>query len=162
MNQQQKRFSEILNDFSTAMLTTVGDDGIPRARPMQVSDVDDQNQLWFFTDIESGKADEIRSNETVAITLQGGGKFLSMSGKAEIVKDQTKIDELWGEVNKVWFPEGKEAPNVILLKIVPDEGEYWDTSGVTGLRYLFRAGKAYFEGRSVNTEGLDVNAKVNL
>lgn len=162
MNDQQKRFSEILNDFRTAMLTTVGTDGIPRSRPMQVSNVDDQNQVWFFTDVDSGKADEIRSNETVAITLQGGGKFLSMSGTAEIVKDQNKINELWSEPNKVWFPEGKDAPNVILLKVDPSEGEFWDTSGIKGLRYMFRAGMAYFEGRDVDTEGLNVNAKVNL
>ena len=162
MNENQKRFSEILNDFNTAMLTTVGSDGVPRSRPMQVASVDDQNQLWFFTDVESGKVDQIQADATVAVTLQGGGKFLSMSGRADIVKDQSKIDELWSEPNKVWFPEGKDAPSVTLLKIIPTEGEYWDTSGLTGLRYVFRAGMAYFEGRAIDTDGLNVNAKVQL
>jgi hypothetical protein len=48
---------------------------------------------------------------------------------------------------------------VILLKELPDEGADWETSGVTGIRQVFRAGMACFEGHDVRTEGLDVNAK---
>lgn len=162
MNENQKHFNEILDDFSVAMLTTLGSDDLPRARPMQIAGVDKEHELCFFTDGRSGKIDEIQSDSTVGITMQGGGKFLSLTGKANIIRDQEKIDEHWTDMYKVWFPEGKNSPSLVLLKIIPDEGEYWDTSGISGLRYMFRAGQAYFTGEGIDTEGLDVNAKVNF
>lgn len=162
MNDKKEHFQEVLTSFSTAMLTTLGEDRIPRARPMQVSNVDGDNKVWFFTRLGSEKVDEIQADSTVGITMQGGGKFLSLSGKASVVRDQDKINQLWKEPYQVWFPEGKESPNVTLLVIDPANGEYWDTSGFTGLRYLYEAGKSYFQGSGVDTSGLDINAKVSL
>ena len=94
--------------------------------------------------------------------MQGGGKFLSMSGAASIVNDQNKIDDLWKEANRVWFPDGKDSPELTLLVVDPTDGEYWDTSGLKGARYLFEAGKAYFYGTEIEADHLDVNAKVSL
>ena len=162
MNEKQKHFNEILDDFSVAMLTTLGSDDLPRARPMQIASVDNENELCFFTDDRSGKVDEIQSDSTVAITMQGGGKFLSLTGKANIIRDQESINKHWKDIYKVWFPEGKNSDSLVMLRIIPDEGEYWDTSGLTGLRYMFRAGKAYFIGEGLDTEGLDVSSKVSF
>jgi general stress protein 26 len=162
MNEKQKHFQEILESFSTAMFTTLGGDGIPRARPMQIAEVSSDQQVWFFTRLSSEKIDEIQADPTVCVTMQGGGKFLSLSGTASVVRDQDHIDRLWSEPYKVWFPEGKNSPNVTLLSVEPTSGEYWDTSGLTGLRYFYEAGKAYFQGSEIDTEGLDVNAKVKL
>ena len=162
MSDTQKHFEEILTSFRTAMFTTLGADGIPHARPMQVSDIDGDNQIWFFTALDSEKIDEIQANPTVGISMQGGGKYLSLSGRAAVVKDQNQIDKRWKEANKVWFPEGKDSPNVTLISIDPQRGEYWDNSGVRGLRYLYEAGKAYFQGEEIDSSDLDVNAKVSL
>ena len=161
-NDNEKHFRGILESFSTAMLTTLGGDGLPRARPMQISEVADEDELWFFTQLSSAKIAEVQADPTVGITMQGGGKFLSLTGKAAIVRDQAKIDQLWKEPYSVWFPEGKNSPNVTLLKISAESGEYWDTSGLTGLKYIYEAGKAYFSGTGIDTEGMDVNAKVNF
>ena len=162
MSDQQKHFHEILSSFRTAMFTTLGSDGIPRARPMHVSEVDDDNKVWFFTQANSGKIEEVQDDATVGITMQGGSKFLSLTGKASVVSDQNQIDKLWKEAYKVWFPEGKDSPNVTLLAVDPECGEYWDNSGLRGLQYYFEAGKAYFQGTNIDTSGMDVNAKVNL
>ena len=162
MSDKQKHFHEILSAFRTAMFTTLGADGIPHARPMHVSDIGSDNQVWFFTGISSEKVKEIQADPTVGITMQGGGKFLSLTGKASVVQEQNKIDSLWKEQYKVWFPEGKDSPNVTLLVVDPESGEYWDNSGLTGLQYLFEAGKAYFQGTEIDTSDLDVNAKVSL
>lgn len=162
MEEQKKHFREVLESFSTAMLGTLGSDGIPRARPMQISQVDSDCNVWFFTDLDSKKIDEIEADPTVAITMQGGGKYLSLSGKATVVRDQAQINELWKEPNKVWFPEGKNSPDVTLLSIEPSFGEYWDISGVAGLNYMYEAGKAYFQGTEIDTSNMDVNAKVSL
>ncbi len=38
-----------------------------------------------------------------------------------------KKDELWNNLAKAWFPEGKEDPELTILKVVPTESYYWDT-----------------------------------
>ena len=162
MSKEQKHFKEILEDFSNAMLVTIGTDAVPTARPMRIADVADDSVVWFVTNIDSGKIHEIESNPTVGVTLQGGSKFLSLSGKASVVRDQAKIDELWSDAWKIWFPDGKTDSSIALLKIDPTAGEYWDHSGTKRLQYLYEAGKAYFSGEEVDTESLGGNAKVQM
>lgn len=163
MNEQQKRFQDILSDFDNAMLTTIGGDGRPRSRPMRVAEVTDKAELWFVTNRLSDKVAEIQSNSVVAITMQSNLKFLSLTGTARIVDDQSQIKKLWSDSWKIWFPDGHEDPSLTLLKIAPEEGEYWDMSGLNALRYLYEAGQAYFRGESIDTEAIDdMNAKAEF
>ena len=162
MSEQQKHFQEILQSFNTAMLTTIGSDGKPRSRPMRIAETCESNTLWFVTNIDSDKIDEIEANSNVAIVIQGGSQFLSMTGRASVVNDQAKLSEIWSETWKIWFPNGKDDPSVVLLKVEPEEGEYWDMSGTNRLRFLYEAGKAYFSGEEIDTSTMDSNAKVNL
>jgi len=37
------------------------------------------------------------------------------------------IDQLWNAFAKAWFQEGKDDPNISVIKIIPDEAYYWDT-----------------------------------
>jgi general stress protein 26 len=113
------------------------------------------------TDRNSGKVDDLNMDSEVAITMQSSNKFVSLSGTASIVEDQAKINELWREVWKVWFPEGKESESVILLRIEPTRGEYWDNSGLNGVKYLLKAGKAYLQGTKPETDAA-INASVSL
>jgi general stress protein 26 len=162
MNEDQKHFQDILNDFGDAMLTTFDSDSHPRSRPMRIAEINDENELWFVTNNHSGKVDEIQANKTVAITMQGGGKYLSLIGRAEVVQDRAKLDELWSDAWKIWFPKGKDDPAVTLLRVMPDQGEYWDMSGMNRLRYIYEAGKAYFTGKVIDISDFDMNAKVKL
>jgi general stress protein 26 len=57
----------------------------------------------------------------------GKEHYLSLSGHAEIVKDKAKTDELWNVFIKAWFEGGKDDPAITLIKVMPEEGHYWDT-----------------------------------
>ena len=162
MSDKQKHFQDILQSFDTAMLTTIGTDNKPRSRPMRIAKICDDDVLWFVTSVESGKVDEIEANNNAAIVMQGGGKYLSMTGTAHVVNSKERIDEVWKDAWKIWFPEGKNDPSVVLLKIEPEEGEYWDLSGTNRLRFMYEAGKAYFSGEEIDTSNMDSNAKVSL
>lgn len=48
---------------------------------------------------------------------------------AEIVIDRQKIEELWSVATKIWFEEGKEDPNISLIKVKTQTAFYWDTEG---------------------------------
>jgi general stress protein 26 len=54
-------------------------------------------------------------------------EFLSVYGEATITRDRAKIDELWTDIAKAWFEQGKDDPRVTVIKVAPAEGYYWDT-----------------------------------
>lgn len=158
---KQEKLIDLIQDFDNAMLVTKTDDGSLDARPMAVADATDDGELWFVTDRNSGKIADLMLDRDVAVTMQSSRKFVTLSGECRVVDDRAKIESLWKEVWKVWFPDGKSDPSIVLLKIEPARGEYWDNSGVAGLKYLIKAGKAYLQGERANVDE-SVNASVTL
>lgn len=141
-----QRLKELIADFDAAMLITHSPDGALRARPMAVADVDPNGDMWFATDRHSGKIDDIGADAHVNVSMQKGGKFVSLSGRASQVEDRRKVQEIWRETMKVWFPGGKDDPNLVLLRVDASEGEFWDNSGLNAIKYLIKAGNAYLHG----------------
>lgn len=142
----QEKFRSYLEEFDNAMLVTRAEDDSLRSRPMVIAGMEENSDLWFITSLTSPKVEEMEAEPEVCVTMQGGNKFLSLSGRVRLVRDREKIDELWKEAWKAWFPEGKDDPSLILLRVRANEGEYWDNSGADGIKYLFEAGKAYLAG----------------
>jgi general stress protein 26 len=160
---EQQKFEEVLSSFKDAMLTTIVDGVIAHSRPMRIADISEDATLWFVTNRHSAKVDEILHDANVVVTMQGEGKFLSLNGKAQVVEDRQRIQELWSEKWKVWFPKGQNDPQVTLLAITPDSGEYWDVSGLNALRFYYEASKSYFTGRPFNeSDNRYLNAQVDF
>lgn len=157
-----KHFHEILEDFDSAMLVTQTPAGQLRARPMALAHIDENNDVWFCSQSNAGKVDEVQNDAHVCVTLQSATKYLSLSGKAEINRDRAKIEEFWNESWKVWFPEGKDDPRLLLIRVAAEVGEYWDNSGFKGIGYLIEAGKAYLKGERPDVETPERHAKTKL
>lgn len=158
------KLRELLQDFDSAMLVTRNAAGQLRSRPMAVADIGPGGAMWFVTERHSGKMEEIARDDHVNVAMQGRMKFVSISGRATPVDDHAKVAELWNESWRTWFPEGKDDPGLILLKVDGETGEYWDNSGAGGVKYLIEAGKAYLSGAKVQEVETDpkVHAKVEL
>jgi len=141
------KFYELLNRFDTGMLITHCGGNTLHARPMAVAQVEDNCDLWFITSLDSPKSTEIRSNEEVLVTFQNKrDEFITLSGRAELVRDPKKISELWRESFKVWFPDGVNDPNLALIHVEGRQGEYWDNSGLNKASYMLESLRAYFAG----------------
>ena len=107
--------------------------------------------------------DELEKDAHAAVTMQSGRVYVSLSGTADVVDDRAKLAELWKVEWKVWFPGGKDDPNIVLLRVHGTAGEYWDNTGVAGLKYLIEAGKALVTGTRPDVgEDPKVHAKVSL
>lgn len=125
-----RKLKEIIDQskscFFCTALATGPSDGV---RPMGVLQVDDEGNLWFLSATDSYKNREIETNPAVKLYFQGSAHsdFMYLSGRATITKDRTKINELWEPVLKTWFTEGKDDPRISVIKVVPQEGYYWDT-----------------------------------
>jgi general stress protein 26 len=151
---------ELLHGFDTAMLVTrtVGD--ALHARPMAVAEVENGGAVWFVTDITSPKVTDVGTDPDVLLAFQDSRRYLTVSGKASVVRSPEKIRELWKENFKLWF-EGPDDPRLALLKVTPNEAEYWDTTGIRGLKFAFRAAKAYLTGETAKKEDdPDVHGRV--
>lgn len=96
---------------------------------MATQEVDEEGNIWFMSDRSSDKKKEIDKDNKVQFFYShtGNYEYLSIFGRVEIVNDRSKIEELWSPMAKTWFKEGKEDPNISLIKVIPEDAYYWDT-----------------------------------
>jgi general stress protein 26 len=129
-----QKLREMVKDIDFCMLTTVDENGDLHSRPMSVNgDIDPDGDLWFFTSASSHKVAEISKLPKVNVCFADPDNqhYVSISGKAQLVRDRNKIDELWRPEFKMWFPEGKDDPQVALLRVNLEQAEYWDSPSST-------------------------------
>ena len=113
------------------------DDG-STCRPMSVIKVCDQGNIWFFSEKNSDKNRAILDDNNVQLFFSHPAKssYLVVNGEAEIILDKTKIEELWTPVAKIWFKEGKDDPNISIIKVTPTTAYYWDTDGNKMINFI--------------------------
>lgn len=58
---------------------------------------------------------------------KGHDFFACLSGNARLDNDPAMIDRLWNKQVEAWFPEGKNDPNLALLRFDIDDAEFWET-----------------------------------
>ena len=128
VNPEMQKIADKIKDIKTAMLVTLEDDGCLRSRPMQTLQIRG-NDLLFLAGYQSGLSHEVGHDSHVNVSYADESKkvFASLSGKATVSKDQALIAELWQEPFRAWFPQGKEDPNIAVLRVQVDHAEYWDT-----------------------------------
>lgn len=117
-----------IDQIRVAMLTTQDKGGQLRTRPMATHQLDADGTMWFFTHNDSNKVDHIRQQPAVALGFSNPETQVSVatSGQAEIITDQDKVNQLWTDSLLDWFPEGKDDPNIVLLKVTTTSGECWE------------------------------------
>lgn len=152
----------LIRKFDTAMLVTQSLDGALRARPMAVAEQGENAALYFATRSDDEKLEEIIRSPRVAVTMQAEDTYLSISGEARVLTDQVLADELWSASMRLWFPEGPEGPNLVVLLVEPRYAEYWDRSGIRRLEFLLEAGKALVTGEQAERQDLPGHDKVKF
>jgi general stress protein 26 len=127
-NEAVAKLKELVEGIDLCMLTTI-DGGVLRSRPMSTQEFDAEGDLWFFTSDNTHKIEEIRKDNRVNVAYSDAGndRYVSVSGRVDLVRDRAKIEELWSPVLKAWFPEGLDDPSLCLLRIAVEQAEYWDT-----------------------------------
>ncbi len=138
----QNKTWNVMKSIGTCMLVTKDGDQL-RARPMQLVQNEYSGKLWLFTQLDSGKTDEIidDSHACVSFADSKNHSYVSLSGTIKITKDQSLIDQFWSSSVSSWFPDGKESPSCALLEVTVHKGEHWDSDTNT-LGYIFEMAKA--------------------
>lgn len=120
---------DLMEKIGVAMLVTKDGEKI-RARPMGAYVARDENRVYFLADARQHKDDEIARNPGVNLAFANASsqKYVSVTGRAEVSNDRAKIKQLFTTTAKAWW-DNAEDPNIRVLKITPDDAEYWDTPG---------------------------------
>ena len=129
-----QKLREMVKEIDFCMLTTVDEAGDLHSRPMSVNgDIDPNGDLWFFTGVSSHKVQEIAKSPRVNASFSDpdNQRYVSVSGVAQLVRDPKKIEELWKPEFKIWFPGGKDDPDIALLRVTLEKAEYWDSPSST-------------------------------
>jgi general stress protein 26 len=124
----QQRLVELINDIPIAMMTTFGADG-PRSLPMARQEAEPSAELWFITARDSDHVRALQQDARVALTFSARDSWVAVTGRAYVVDDQAKLEELWNTFAEAWLPEGPEDSNATLIRVDVERGEYWDTPG---------------------------------
>jgi len=126
--------SEKMRDIDFAMLTTRTENGALASRPMSNNrEVEFDGDSFFFTCDDARTVADIERDPFVGLGYQGksgvlGLKpfFLSVEGKAELIKDKARFAEHWRKDLDAWFKQGIDTPGLTLIKIHAERLHYWD------------------------------------
>ncbi|MBZ9711795.1 pyridoxamine 5'-phosphate oxidase family protein [Deinococcus multiflagellatus] len=125
------KIGAMIKDVKFAMLTVQSENGHLKAHPMTTQDVEFDGDLWFLggKDTEQVRNMAARPQVNVSYSKPDKGIYVSLQGTATLVEDRAKLDELWNEMYKAYFPEGKDDPNIQLIRIEAHGAEYWESDG---------------------------------
>ncbi len=153
MNDQSptQRVAELIKDFRFAMLTTRNAEDRLVAHPLTVQEAEFDGDLWFLVAKSATFVTDLRADDRVGVSLSSNDSWVSLSGRARMVEDRAKIDELWNPVVEAWFPNGPQDPDVGLLKFTAETAEYWDSPGGR-LASLFSFVKSKVTGEQYEAE----------
>lgn len=154
-----KKLKSLAEDIRFCMYTTYTNGKI-ESRPMTTLEIDEEGNAWFFTNRNTEIGDSSNQGEQVTLIYSDpkNNSYISVAGTAAIVESETKKEELWNPMSKAWFPEGKDDPNLVVLKITTEEAAYWDSSS-SKMVVFFSMVKAVLTGTT--PEGGD-HGKLNL
>ncbi len=134
----RQHVAKLVERAHMCMLTTMTEDGKHVSRPMALQDLEFDGDLWFFTHEDSPKVREVRAAPEVNVSFSNSkqSEWTSISGRAEVVHDRAKAEELWSPLLKAWFEDGLDTPGLTLLKVHADTAEYWESSSSKVVRLI--------------------------
>ena len=117
---------KLIEGIEIAMFTTRRPDGHLVSRPMATQTQAEGTDLWFVTDIESNKLDELEFDPHVNLSYYRDRtrEWVSVSGTATISQDRRAIHELYRKDWKAWFGDqggerdgGPDDPRLALVLV---------------------------------------------
>src|SRR6201986_2091227 len=125
---------KLIDGIETAMVTTRRADGHLVSRAMQTQRRTTGSDLWFMTNAESEKFEEIAKDPHVNVSYYRDRtrEWVSVSGRAILSKDRDLIDSLYKPDWKMWLGDqgdgkydgGPHDPRIALILVEADTVTY--------------------------------------
>jgi general stress protein 26 len=126
--------SEKMRDIDFAILSTRSEQGAIAGRPMSNNrEVEFDGDSYFFTCDDTRTVADIKRDERVGLAyLAKSGMlgmkpfFLTLEGRASLIKDKQEFARRWTKDLEAWFKDGIDTPGLTLIKVEADRIHYWD------------------------------------
>src|SRR3954467_8101652 len=114
-----QKIKDLVNDVNICMFTTLDEQHNMMSRPMFTASVDDEGNIWFFTNEFSEKIQEVSKDNIVNLIYAHPAKniYVNVKGTCSLIIDRSRMEELWNNSMKNWFPEGLDDPKICLVKV---------------------------------------------
>ena len=133
----EKSLSELaekMKDIDFAVLSTRTEGGAIAARPMSNNrEVEFDGDSYFFTCDEARTVSDIQRDPQVGLAYQSKSGmlgmrpfFLTVEGRAELIKDKSAFEAHWTKDLDRWFKQGVDTPGLTLIKVAAQRVHYWD------------------------------------
>lgn len=136
MTTAQKKLEELdklIEGIETAMFTTRRHDGHLVSRPMATQPRIKDADLWFVTNVETHKLEELALDPHVCCSYFNNmtREWVSVSGVAHISRERKRIRDLYQPDWKIWFGDeggardgGPDDPRIVLVFVDADSVVY--------------------------------------
>ena len=149
---------DLIEGIETAMFTTRRANGQLVSRPMATQDRIEGCDLWFVTDAETHKLDELAMDPHVNCAYYNNKtrEWVSVSGIAHVSKNRARIRQLYKEDWKAWFGDeggerdgGPNDPRLALIMVEAESATYMKVNKPRPV-VLFEVLKAMVTGSRVD------------
>src|SRR5689334_9948533 len=98
------KFRELVSEVNVCMFTTIDEEGNVVSRPMSTASIDDEGNVWFFTNEFSEKVQEVSKDNIVNLIYAHPVKsiYLSVKGHSSLIIDRKQMEALWHSSMKNW------------------------------------------------------------
>lgn len=129
-DKDHQKLWDLIKDTRFGMFVHRHHDGLLHSHPLTTQNkaIDEGATLYFFVPKDGEIARSIATDNAVNVAYANTDKdsYVSVSGRAALLDDQAKKEELFTAMAKAWFPRGVTDPNLGLLTVQIDNAEFWD------------------------------------
>jgi general stress protein 26 len=147
---ERDKLWKMIKDIKFAMFTTRHGNGHLHARPMttQNKTLDEDDTLWFFMSRRGDPVDDLEHEPMVCAVYANPSSdtYVSVSGSAAVVADESRKRQLWSKLAEAWFPGGPTDPDLALVQVKIVHANYWDVKE-SKLVQLYAMAKAAVTGK---------------
>ncbi len=135
LSEKIKTLFDFVDSHKVGMMTTRRkEDGMLVSRAMAIASRENEVDLIYHTNVETGKAHEIESDPHVSVSFYKDttGEWVSISGHAEIVTDRAVVKKYYSPGLKAWIGDqgdgvhdgGPMDPRIGIIKVKTHTATY--------------------------------------
>lgn len=112
---------EMMTKSRYCALVTLGIDGHPQAREVDAFAPDADMTVWIATNPVTRKTNEIKRDPRVTLyyAVDGGGGYVTIVGRAEIVDDPAEKAKRWKEDWGAFYSDKNRGADYTLIRVRP-------------------------------------------
>lgn len=126
--------AEKMKDIDFTVLSTRTGGGAIAGRPMSNNrEVEFDGDSYFFACDDSRTVADIQRDPQVGLAYQAKSGmlgmrpfFLTVEGRAQLIKDKAQFQAHWTKDLDRWFEQGTDTPGLVLIKVTAERLHYWD------------------------------------